>query len=194
MRSRRYRGISGSVKREVVDPAEFFYVVELGLIVVPVVISLDDIEKIFLISHRDGVIILVSVRNFPALGSGCDPADSEHGEHDQKCEKGCAKCEHLSCACSGRSSGLDLSCRMFRAGPAGFFLSESRLFVSCLYYSEIIHHTAAPFNSAAVRSAGSGSCVKVSFPGCISLYKCHYINIRISVTHCLSPLSTVSAN
>ena len=54
---------------EVIDHAEFFQVVLLGLVVVAVIISLNDIEHILLILHSDCIVILVSLRYSLALSS-----------------------------------------------------------------------------------------------------------------------------
>ena len=59
MRTGSHCRIGRPVKRKVIDPAEFFNVVHLRFIVISVIVSLDDIEKVFLISHGDRVVIFV---------------------------------------------------------------------------------------------------------------------------------------
>ena len=86
-----YCRVGRSVKSEVIDPAEFFDVVDLRLIMIPVIISLNNVEKILFISHGDRVVVFISCRYFSALRSGCDPADSEHREKYKESKKSCAK-------------------------------------------------------------------------------------------------------
>lgn len=82
MRARSNIRIGCSVIGQIVDPAEFLYIIKLCFVMVPVIIFLNNVKKILLVCNSDRVIVLICIRDLPALSSGSDPANSK--DHDQE--------------------------------------------------------------------------------------------------------------
>ena len=158
MRPGSYCRIGRSVKGQVVDPAELFHIVDLRLVMIPVVISLDDIKKIFLISNSDRIVVFICCRHFSALRSRSDSADPKHCEQDKESKKGCADSKDPSCTgsggflpgtpfnCSSIGSFIRISVEGIRS-PGADTVSGIRAACCDRFSSEIIYHAPITFNT-----------------------------------------------